>query len=229
MAEKRMVKIYLYSRFERFWHWVQGALIIMLMITGLEVHGVYTLFGFGKAAELHNFFGLTWLTLFVFIVFWLFTTGEWRQYIPTTKKLFDVICYYSIDIFKGKPHPVRKCVDAKHNPLQRLTYLGVSALLLPIQMIAGLLYYTYNRWPEWGLDAYLSLGTIALIHLAVTFLLFSFLIVHVYMTTTGHTITTHVAAMWCGWDEVEEGAEVEDWEQAGQKIYRRPGYHADSE
>lgn len=105
---KKMTKIYLYTRFERFWHWVQAALIILLIITGLEVHGSYKLFGFERAVTLHNFFGLTWLVLFAFIVFWLFTTGEWKQYIPTTRKLYDVARYYCVDIFRGKPHPVQK-------------------------------------------------------------------------------------------------------------------------
>ncbi len=41
-----------------------------------------------------------------------------------------------------------------------------------------------------------------------------FLIVHVYMTTTDHTISEHIAAMWSGWEEVEDGAKIEDWEKA---------------
>jgi thiosulfate reductase cytochrome b subunit len=213
-TEKRMIKIYLYSRFERFWHWVQAALIVALLITGFEVHGAYKLLGFQRAAEIHNFLGLSWLVLFAFIVFWLFTTGEWKQYIPTTRKLFDVVQYYCVDIFKGKPHPVQKCKDAKHNPLQRLTYLGLSALLLPLQMATGLLYYTYNSWEAWGIAGFLDLGVLAVIHTALAFLLLTFLVVHVYMTTTGHKVSSHITAMCCGWEEVEEGARIEDWEKS---------------
>ncbi|MCP4348357.1 MAG: cytochrome b [Desulfobacterales bacterium] len=214
MAQKKMIKIYLYTRFERFWHWAQAILLIMLLITGLEIHGTYTLLGFKRAAELHNFFGLSWLVLFVFIIFWLSTTGEWKQYVPTAKKLLDVIIYYSWGIFKGRPHPVKKSKDAKHNPLQRLTYLGLSALLLPLQMITGLLYYVYNDWHKFGLAPYFSLDTVAVIHMGLAFLVLSFIVVHVYMTSTGHAVFAHVAAMISGWEEVEEGAEVEDWEKA---------------
>ncbi len=41
---------------------------------------------------------------------------------------------------------------AKHNPLQRLAYLGISAMLLPIQMVTGLLYYLCIScgWPFQG-------------------------------------------------------------------------------
>lgn len=204
-------KIYLYTRFERFWHWVQALLIFMLLLTGFEVHGVFSLMGFQKAVHYHNILGLTWVVLFVFIVFWVFTTGEWRQYIPTSKKLFEVIGYYTSGIFRGEPHPVQKSKEAKHNPLQRLSYLALTAVLLTLQMGSGLLYYFYNDWPAWNWT-FLDLRLLALIHLLCAFGILSFVIIHVYMTTTGHSLTSHIAAMFSGWEEVEEN-EVEDWEK----------------
>ncbi len=218
MESDRMKKIYLYTRFERFWHWVQALLILLLLITGFEVHGTYTLFGFERAVKLHNLFGLSWLTLFVFIVFWVLTTGEWKQYIPTSRKLLDVILYYAWGIFRGKPHPVHKSPDAKHNPLQRLTYLGLTAAMLPVQMISGLLYYTYNDWAAQSLGHTLNLQMLSFLHIGIAFLILSFLVVHMYMTTTGHTVTSHVAAMISGWEEVVETTKIEEWETAHKKI-----------
>ncbi|MFO7989514.1 MAG: cytochrome b/b6 domain-containing protein, partial [Desulfotignum sp.] len=144
MSEKKITKVYLYTRFERLWHWFQALMIVLLMITGFEVHGLYSLTGFDTAVELHNFIGLFWLGSFAFFAFWLIITGEWKQYIPTTRKLFDVALYYAWGIFHGQDHPVQKSPGAKHNPLQRLAYLGISAMLLPVQMVTGLLYYLYN-------------------------------------------------------------------------------------
>ena len=213
MSEQQMKKIYLYSRFERFWHWAQGLLIIFLLFTGFEVHGVFDVLGFQKAVDLHNTFGLAWLIFFVFIVFWMFVTHEYRQYVPTTKKLFEVVRYYASGIFKGEPHPVRKSRIAKHNPMQRLTYLGLTAILLPFQMITGFLYWGYNDWRAWGVASFLDLEVMATLHLIGGFAILIFLIVHVYMTTTGHTATAHVAAMLSGWEEVPEDEEVEDWER----------------
>lgn len=205
-------KVYLYTRFERFWHWVQSLLIFALLLTGFEVHGVFTLFGFQEAVAIHNFLGLTWIILFIFIVFWVFTTGEWRQYIPTSKKLFEVMGYYSSGIFKGLPHPVKKSKAAKHNPLQRLTYLALTAVLLTLQMVTGMLYYLYNDWAIWGWT-FLDLRFIAIVHLACAFSILGFIIIHVYMTTTGHTLTSNITAMFSGWEELEED-EVESWEIA---------------
>lgn len=200
-------KIYLYTRFERSWHWLQAVMIICLIVTGLEIHGTYSLLGFQKAVNIHNFVGLTWLVLFAFFVFWLFITGEWRQYIPTTKKFFSVVRYYCWDIFKGKEHPVQKSPGAKHNPLQRLAYLGISALLLPIQMVTGLLYYLYN-----DLTGIFSLPVVAVTHTLVALLLLNFLIIHLYMTTTGHSLFSHISGMITGWEEVYETTKIEEWE-----------------
>ncbi len=199
-----MKKMYLYSRYERFWHWLQMAFIVILLVTGFEVNGLYTLFGFERAVTLHSYTGVTWLIAFFVFVFWLFTTGEWRQYIPTTKKMVDVVRYYLFGIFKGESHPVPKRKDAKHNPLQRLSYLILAAALLPFQMLTGILYWCYNDWKSWGIDGFLSLGAVAVIHLALAFAILSFVIVHVYMVTTGHTVTAHVRAMITGWEEVED-------------------------
>jgi thiosulfate reductase cytochrome b subunit len=193
-------RIYLYTRFERFWHWAQAGLIVFLALTGLEVHGWYSLFGFEKAAELHDGAGIAWFVLYVFIVFWQLTTGDWKHYVPTTRKLMTVARYYAYGIFKGEHHPVPKSERNKHNPLQRLTYLGISLVLIPLQVATGLLYYTYSSWPQWGIQ--IKLSTIAVVHMAGAFGLLAFLIVHIYMTTTGHSLTCHLKAMCTGWEEV---------------------------
>ena len=212
----KMVNIYLYTHYERFWHWLQMGLIAVLLATGFEIHGLFGWLGFEEAVGIHNFVGLSWLILFAFFVFWVFTTGEWRQYVPTTRKMLSMIRYYSYGIFRGEPHPVPKRKDAKHNPLQRLVYLSLAALLLPVQMGTGFLYWSYNSWNDWGLQ-WLPLEVVALIHLGGAFALLSFLVVHVYMTTTGHSLFAHIRAMITGWEEVTEGTRIEDWEQKQRK------------
>jgi len=208
MANDRAM--YLYTRFERFWHWVQTLLVVLLGLTGFELHGSLSLFGFEQAHAVHIYSGWAWLILYAFIVFWLFTTGEWKQYSPTYKKLLEVMGYYVYGIFKGKPHPVPKSKGAKHNPLQRLTYLGVVSVLVPFQLITGFLAYTYNSWPAMGWDW--SLKGVALLHTAGGFAFIIFTIMHVYMITTGHTVGAHTKAMITGWEEVPESEGIAGWE-----------------
>ena len=205
--QSAMERLYLYTRFERFWHWAQAALILLLVVTGLEVHGTYGVMGFQRAVEIHNGAGIAWFILYVFILFWQATTGEWKHYIPTTKKLMAVVFYYGYGIFRGDAHPVPKSERNKHNPLQRLTYLAIAVVLIPLQVFTGLLYYSYNSWPQLGLSIHLR--TLATIHTAGAFGLLIFLIVHIYMTTTGHTLTCHLKAMCTGWEEVPKQLPVE--------------------
>jgi thiosulfate reductase cytochrome b subunit len=207
MSEKKMTKIYLYTRYERFWHWLQMAMIVSLIFTGFEIHSSYSFFGFGAAIKTHNLIGLSWLIAVWFFAFWVGTTGEWKQYIPTGKNMLGVIRHYAFGIFKGEEHPFPKRKEAKHNPLQRIAYLSLATLLLPIQLASGFLYWSYNSWESWGLN-FLSLKTVAIIHTAGAFAILSFIIVHVYMTTTGHTLFAHIKSMITGWEEVEEGAYI---------------------
>ncbi len=195
-------RLYLYSRFERFWHWAQTVLILVLLVTGFEIHGTFSLLGFARAFAVHNFCAWSWLVLYAFIVFWMAVTDEWKHYVPTFLKLMDVVRYYLSGIFRGEPHPVPKSERAKHNPLQRLTYLGIVSFLVPFQMITGFLYYTYNQWPQLGFAGSLTLKAVAILHTLGAFAFLAFVIVHVYMTTTGHTLTAHIAAMFTGYEDV---------------------------
>ncbi|MFH2135859.1 MAG: cytochrome b/b6 domain-containing protein [Pseudomonadota bacterium] len=196
-------RIYLYNRYERFWHWSQALLVISMLITGFEVHGSFTLFGFEQAVNLHTISAWTLLTLWAFTIFWQFTTGEWRQYIPTLKKVDAMVRYYAFGIFRHAPNPFHKTAATKHNPLQRLAYLALLSMLSPIIWGSGLLYLFYASWASLGVDGYLSLEAVALVHTAGAFLMLVFFIAHVYLTTTGHTPTAHIKTMITGWEEAD--------------------------
>src|SRR5690554_3573214 len=94
------MKVMVYKRFERFWHWSQAALIIGLLLTGFEIHSSYHCLGFATAVNTHIIMALLLIVLWLFAIFWHFTTGEWRQYIPTTEKLAAMTRYYALGMFK---------------------------------------------------------------------------------------------------------------------------------
>ena len=197
-------RIYVYKVYERFWHWSQAALIIVLAITGFEIHGSYDLLGFKRAVGVHTFVAWTLLVIWAFTIFWQFTTDEWRQYLPTLKNVDAMIRYDVIGIFKDVPHPFRKTVVKKHNPLQRLAYLALLAVISPILWGSGLLYLFYAEWPLLGLDRWLDLETVAVLHTLGAYLITAFFFIHVYLTTTGHTVFAHIKAMLTGWEDVHE-------------------------
>jgi len=199
-------KIYMYKRFERFWHWTQALLIGFLALTGFEIHGSISVFGFKRAVLMHNNAAFALISLIVFAIFWHFTTGEWRQYVPTTNKLFDQIKYYLIGIFRNEAHPVEKTADTKLNPLQRLTYIGYKIFIVPVMVVTGLVYY-FVAHGDVELKSVKNIGTI---HVIGAFLLIAFTIVHVYMTTTGHTVFSNLKAMITGYDEMETEEEKKE-------------------
>jgi thiosulfate reductase cytochrome b subunit len=198
-----MARVYLFKGFERFWHWSQAALIIFMLITGFEVHGTYHAFGFEKAVNYHTISAWTLVGLWVFAIFWHITTGEWRQYIPTTEKIVAVANFYSSGIFKGEHHPFKPTPSRKHNPLQLITYLAVLTLLSPLIWITGWLYLFYADWAAWGLTA-LQLKWVATGHTVGAFFMLAFLISHLYLATTGHTVTAHLKSMITGWEDTED-------------------------
>ena len=193
-------RIYIFKGFERFWHWAQAALIITLLLTGFEIHGSYKLFGFYKALDTHTTAAWALIGLWVFAIFWHVTTGEWRHYIPTTDKLLVIARYYASGNFRGEPHPFKPSSLNKHNPLQRLTYLGILVCVSPLLWITGWLLYFYGSWKAWGLET-LSLEAVAVAHTVGAFLMLAFLISHLYLVTTGRTPTAHLKAMVTGWEE----------------------------
>lgn len=198
-----MARIYIFKRFERFWHWAQAGLIIFMLASGFEIHGSYTLLGWERAANLHTTAAWTLIGLWLFAIFWHFTTGEWKQYIPTGKNIRGVMNYYSVGIFTGAPHPFRVTQLSKHNPLQRLAYLLVKLIINPLIWVSGLAYLYYNELAALKTPAIagISLGSIALVHTAAAFMMLAFLIGHLYLSTTGHTPLAHIKAMITGWED----------------------------
>ncbi|MBN2236106.1 MAG: cytochrome b/b6 domain-containing protein [Bacteroidales bacterium] len=196
------MKIYIYQIFERFWHWTQALLIGFLALTGFEIHSTYELFGYQNAVKFHDLAAWAFLVLIVFAVFWHFTTGEWRQYKPSLKLIKEQAEYYIFGIFKGAEHPTNKLVYNKFNPLQRIIYLGLKILVIPVMVLSGFAYMFLN-YPNTTFQLG-SLDLVALIHTLGAFSLITFVIAHIYLTTTGHKPLSAIKAMLTGWEEVDE-------------------------
>ncbi len=199
-------QVYVYKAFERFWHWMQAILIFFLAFSGFEIHGSYTFFGFQDAVKYHNIAAYMLIVLIVFAIFWHFSTGEWRQYVPSFNNIAAQLNYYIFGIFKNSPHPTKKTVLTKLNPLQKLTYFGLKILVIPVIVTSGLLYMLYRYPQRHGIEALNieSLELIAIIHTIAAFLLLSFIIAHLYLITTGEKVTTNLKAMLTGYEELEE-------------------------
>jgi len=197
-----MKKVYLYKGYERFWHWTQAVLVLFLILTGFEIHGSYSLFGYENAVRWHDNAAWAFLILIVFTMFWHITSGEWKQYVPTARNLRAQVKYYLTGIFNNAPHPTGKRLLSKLNPLQRLTYFALNILIIPLMVLSGFLYLYFN-YPMQGVELD-SLEPVALIHTIGAYIMITFLVIHLYLITTGRTVFSNLKAMITGWEEMDE-------------------------
>ncbi|MEZ4610348.1 MAG: cytochrome b/b6 domain-containing protein [Caldilineaceae bacterium] len=110
--------------------------------------------------------------------------------------------FYLGGIFKGDEHPFDKDPRHKLNPLQQLTYFGILNVLLPLQILTGILMWGVQRWPNLA-GSLGGLPFLAPFHSLIAWLFATFIVMHVYLTTTGPTPMAGIKAMIMGWDDVE--------------------------
>ncbi len=202
-------KVYIYKLYERIWHWTQAIVILVLIMTGLVIHDpeTFTLLGFEHAIYIHRALGIILGVNALFALFYNISTGKIRQFIPETKGFFGKVImqqmFYLKGIFINAKHPFEKIPENRLNPLQQIAYLGLLNILLPMLIVTGFIIYFYP-YDNALLMAIGGLETIAHIHTLCSWLMVSFLIMHIYLTTTGHKVTEYTKAMITGWEDVED-------------------------
>ena len=203
-----MTALYLYPLWLRIWHWTNAALFLVLLATGLSMHysNAGWLLPFEVAVPVHNAAGiLLTLSWVVFVAGNLFGDNgrHYRvQLSDLTGRLWQQVRFYGYGIFVDAPHPFQVSVDMKLNPLQKLSYLGAMALLMPLLILSGWSFLFAPHLPE----TLFGIGTIwivAMVHLTVSWLLALFLLVHLYIITTGDTLWSNLRAMLTGWHRDE--------------------------
>lgn len=201
-------RVYMYQAYERFWHWLQTVTIILLLLTGLIIHrpDLFGLFAFRYMVTVHNVLAAILVINAGLSLFWHVVGGEIRQYIPRPYGFFDQAIvqttYYLRGIFRDDPHPFAKTRDHHLNPLQQITYFGILNVLLPLQVVTGALMWGVQQWPRYA-QALGGLPFLAPFHTLVAWLFATFIVGHVYLTTTGHEPLAGIRSMITGWDEVE--------------------------
>ena len=194
----------LYTAHERFWHWAQAALIFGLLLTGAALRYPSA---FGVEAALpaavlvHNVLAGLLLVHAALGLFYFVTTGNIRHYVLRREGLREglvkQVVYYGYGIFRGCVHPFTPTRRARLNLLQRLSYLALLNVLLPAQIITGLLIYFASDVPE-IVAALGGLPVLMPLHAVVAWSLLAFVVMHVYLTTTGHTPTEHLRTIITG-------------------------------
>jgi thiosulfate reductase cytochrome b subunit len=207
-TKHELQKEYMYTVYERLWHWLQTAVIFILLFTGLIIHkpDIFGIFSFPFVVQVHNIMAFILVLNAALALFYNLVSGEIKQYLPEPKGFFNRAFaqtkYYLQGIFKGADHPFEKSPERKLNPLQQVTYFGLLNVLLPLQVITGIVMWGAQQWPNLAFQMG-GLPFLAPFHTLISWLLASFVVMHVYLTTTGPTPTSNIKSMIVGWDEVE--------------------------
>ena len=115
-------RVYMYTLYERTWHWSQALLVLALVVTGVEVHApaALRLIGFETAVTVHRLLGFALIANAFLGLFYNLTTGEIKQFFSASPNslsmAFRQTAYYLRGIFRGEPHPFDKGRDKKLNP-----------------------------------------------------------------------------------------------------------------
>lgn len=212
-SHPELKRVYMYGVYERGWHWVQTAAILLLILTGLVIHrpDSFPIFPFAAMVVIHNALALILVINAALSLFYHLASGQIKQFLPEPKGFFNdsikQALFYMRGIFKGAPHPMEKTPERKLNPLQQLTYLGLLNVLLPAQIITGILMWGVQHFPDLA-GSLGGLPFLAPLHSLIAWLFGSFIIAHVYLTTTGHEPLAGISAMITGWEDVESASQT---------------------
>jgi thiosulfate reductase cytochrome b subunit len=200
-------KAYVFGRYERLWHWTMALSGVVLILTGLDLHGGEgrRLLSLPSAVALHNAFALILMLNGFLALFYHLTTKAIRNFIPhphgLAERILEHMSYQARGIFYGESHP-SNAPGHKLNPLQQLTYLALLNVLFPLQFVTGALIWAVGWWPQVAAALH-GLQVVAPLHNAGAWLFLSFFVLHVYLVTTGRTPGDHLKSMITGYQHLE--------------------------
>jgi thiosulfate reductase cytochrome b subunit len=204
-------KIYLTPTPVRIWHWLNAFGIVTLCATGLQIRfpEYANIFGTYKAAiKLHDVAGVTVsISFLIWFFYYLFVARNLiKLYVPNLEDIrrgvFKQAFFYFFAYFLGGENPHAATRESKFNAIQKLSYLFIMFLFMPLVIVSGLLLMNIAPLRGW----IVMIGGIKFLvdaHYLLACSFFAFLCVHIYMATLGHTPFSHFRQMWTGWEEVE--------------------------
>jgi Ni/Fe-hydrogenase b-type cytochrome subunit len=199
-------QMYLYPLPVRVWHWLNAACFIVLIFTGFQIRyaELFNLLTLSTAIAVHNYVGFVVIANFFIWLAYYLVSGKVKSYIPDQRSFPSLILrqlhYYGYGIFMGKPSPHVISPENKFNPLQQLVYLVLMFVLLPAQMMSGLFLWQIKKYEEY-INLLGGIKLLDTIHVLLFFFFTSYLVVHCYLATLGHTPLARFKAMISGYVE----------------------------
>ncbi len=204
-----MRQVYLHPLPLRVWHWMNAFLVILLLTTGIQfrVPGIASLWPHNPSLGLHKWAGIAMTALWLFWLIYGLASGHLlRHYVLKRQDLIGIpgmMKFYMLSIFRGEKSPFRPSPEAKYHALQRLAYGSIMGVFTPVTVVTGLFFVTGFRIGGMLLP-FDTIKTIDALHVAGLYVFAFFLVIHVYMATTGPTALSHIRAMITGYEEEQD-------------------------
>ncbi len=199
-------KIYFYPVWLRLWHGFNALGIIALILTGVSMQSTNasSAIGFNLIINVHNVAGIVVsLSYLVFFLGNMFTSNG-KYYLMKMKGFINrpikQARYYAWGMFHGEKPPFPISEKRKFNPLQKLSYVLVMYIALPLVIVTGLALL----FPELIFENIYGISGVfitAILHSAMGFVISVFLIIHLYIASIGKSPAANFKSILNGWHQ----------------------------
>lgn len=208
-----MRRLYIHPLPVRIWHWTNAVCFILLTLTGIQIRyvGLVDIISFRTAVISHSWIGFAvTANFFLWFLYYLFSPkGRYyhAELNPVTlfKESLRQFVFYSYGIFKGWPNPFHLSEERKFNALQALTYQVVMLIMVPVQIVTGVLLWDVNRFAK-IVDFFGGVRMVDTVHVVNFIVIVCYIPLHAYLASLGRTPTEHYKAMITGYEDVEDDA-----------------------
>jgi thiosulfate reductase cytochrome b subunit len=206
-----MERIYVHPLPVRIWHWLNAVGFVVMIVTGIQIRyvGMIDMMSFRAAVNLHNWTGFLLIAnFFIWLLFYLFS-DKIKVYHPElspTKHFrasFRQLQYYGYGIFRGDPNPHHVSAYRKFNPMQSMLYQVIMLLVVPIQFCTGILLWDLKRFSG-AVELLGGVRVVDTVHVLIFIFFTSYILIHAYLGTLGHTPSAHFKEMFTGYLDGEE-------------------------
>lgn len=201
-----MKRLWLHPFPLRTWHWLNTALVLLLIVTGIQLRApeIEIFSGYRTAVVIHKATGFVMVTPFLFwLAYTLVAERARKQYVIRLSDLAGLAKqgqYYAFGVFGGWKNPFSATTEAKFNPLQKVSYISIQFIFTPIIGVTGI-FFSNILFFSGAIKSIGGIRSLDAIHVVVAYVFVAYLFVHVYMATVGRTPLAHTKAMFTGYEE----------------------------
>ena len=204
-----MKGLYLHPLPLRIWHWANVLLVAFLVLTGIKLRlsGIAALPAHNTALFVHKYAGWGMTISSVFWLCYSLISGNLGRHYTFRREDFRGIFrqaeFYLFSIFRGAENPFRPSPEGKFNPLQKLAYGAVMCIFTAVLVLTGVLLGDIALFRKYILLLNI-VGMLDAIHVVAAYLFAFYLIAHIYMSTLGSNVFSHIKEMIVGYVEEPE-------------------------